>query len=179
MLKKEEQMKRYIVVFGLLVFSFSLVAASLPSEAVVYLNGTISAKDITIDMYYENGTKEEGNEGSLEFLFPSSDTWQVEQSVYFKYSSNLASAGRGSLSFSSTSLQKNETNMLNTSLVLESMNVMTSVREGNTFNIGFLSGVQEDVAIGKLSIVVTKNSTEVFSAGLYTGSITIIYTNEG
>ncbi|AEV29788.1 hypothetical protein SpiGrapes_2001 [Sphaerochaeta pleomorpha str. Grapes] len=171
-------MKRYIVVFGLLVFSFSLVAASLPSEAVVFLNGTISVKDITIEMYYENGTKEEGNVASLEFLFPSGDAWQVEQSVYFKYSSNLPVAGRGALSFTATPLQKNETNILNTSLVLESTNVMTSVREGDTFNIGFLSGVQQDIAIGKLTVVVTKTATDIFAAGVYNGSLTITYTNE-
>jgi hypothetical protein len=173
----EELMKRFIVVFCLLAFSFSLFAISLPSEAVVSLNGTVTIQDVTIDMYYDTGIKEEGSEGSLVFVFPSTDTWQVEQSVSFKYSSNLTEEGRGSLSFSVTPLQKNETNQLNTSLVLTGSD-QSSVMDGNTFTIGFLSGLQEDIDIGTLTVFVTKTSSDIFASGLYTGSISISYTNE-
>ena len=171
-------MKKYIVGFCLLILSVSLGAENLVSNATVLLKASISVQDISIDMYYENGQKQEGIEGFLSFEFPATDTWQVEQSVYFTYSSNLAKTSRGVLGFTISPLKKNDGNILNTSIELESENLMTSIRDGNSFNIGFLSGPQTKVAIGKLTVVVSKTASQVFSSGLYSGSITLTFTNE-
>ncbi|WP_320129164.1 hypothetical protein [uncultured Sphaerochaeta sp.] len=172
-------MKKYILGFCLLILSVSLGAENLVSNATVSLKASIAVQDISIDMYYENGVKQDEEfDGLLSFEFPATDTWQVEQSVYFTYSSNVATTSRGVLSFTISPLKKNDGNILNTSIKLESENVMTSIRDGNSFNIGFLTGPQTKVAIGKLTVVVSKTSSQVFSSGLYSGSITLTFTNE-
>jgi hypothetical protein len=172
-------MKRVALAFMLLFLGYTLFSSGTEAIATLELMTTISVTDVTIDMYYDDGTKEETSSGSLEFVLPSDqDSWEVEESVYFRYSSNLAEQKRGSLTFSVTPLQMDSDNVLDTSIELESEDLMTLVRDETTFNIGFLDGPQEDVDIGELTVVVSKGSSDVLVAGLYTGSITITYTSE-
>jgi hypothetical protein len=171
-------MKKFLMVLGILVVSFSLFSLSVGSEAIVKLNGAVSVKDIVIDMYYENGIKQENSIGALDFVFPSTDTWEVEKSVYFKYSSNLASVANGSLSFSITPLEKNNQNILQTALKLTSDNSSVLVRDGNTLDIAFPAGLQEDVDLATVTVVVTKKSTDVYATGIYTGLITLAYVSQ-
>jgi hypothetical protein len=171
-------MKKFIMILSILIVSFSLFSLSLGSEAIVKLNGAVSVKDIVIDMYYENGFKQDDAIGALSFVFPSTNTWEVEQSVYFKYSSNLASVANGTLSFSITSLEKNNQNILKTDLKLSSDNSSVLVRDGNTLDITFPTGLKEDVDLATLTVVITKTSTDVYATGIYTGLITLSYVSQ-
>ncbi|MGH0052568.1 MAG: hypothetical protein ACQ5SW_04175 [Sphaerochaetaceae bacterium] len=173
-------MKRLLLACMFLLLLVPLAAEEAPRfpSATVYMLGVIEPRDLEIAIYNEEGEELSGDEALLRFEFPSLETWEVTQSLYFRYSSHLSKATVGKLTFSISDLEKDEANRLRTTLELKSENLSTSVENGDTFTTTFPAGAQNDVDIGKLTLKIIKRSEDVFSAGSYSGSFSINYTEE-
>lgn len=171
-------MKKVLLACILLFFVLPLAAEDPPRfpSAIVYMQGVIEPRDLRISIYNEAGEELSGEDAMLSFEFPNLEEWELTQSLYFKFSSRLAEATVGKLIFSITDLELDTLNRLRTTLELESESFFTSVENGNTFNTRFPAGAQEDVPIGKLTIRIRKRAADVFSAGNYSGSFFINYT---
>ncbi|MGE4452948.1 MAG: hypothetical protein AB7D92_00310 [Sphaerochaeta sp.] len=171
-------MKKVFLACILLFFVLPLAAEDPPRfpSATVYMQGVIDQKDLQFAIYNEEGVELGGDEAMLSFEFPNLEEWELSQSLYFRYSSHLASPTMGKLIFSLSDLQMNEMNRLRTTLELESENISTIVENGDTFHTRFPAGAQNDVSIGKLTLIITKRAADVFSAGTYSGSFSINYT---
>ncbi len=162
----------------LLFFVLPLAAEDPPRlpSATVYMQGVIEPRDLRIFIYNEAGEELTGEDAMLSFEFPNLEEWELTQSLYFRYSSHLADPRVGKLIFLLSDLEKDEMNRLRTTLELESENIFTNVENGNTFSTRFSAGAQDDVAIGKLTLRIRKRTADVFSAGTYSGSFSINYT---
>ena len=174
-------MKKLLGVFLVLSICFSLFAAEVvsisPNQAVVYLKGIIGSVSTEINAFDEFGEELDQDTAILTFDFPSTEVWEVSKAIHFKYTSNLSTGTYGRLSFVISDLQLNEANTLRTSLELASEHLMTRVEGGNTFSITFLPGSQIDRNIGKLTVKVNKEANDIFTAGSYTGSFSVNYTD--
>ena len=148
-----------------------------PNQAVVYLKGMIGSISTTINAFDELGVELDQDNAILTFDFPATEVWEVSKSIHFKYTSNLPTGTYGRLSFEISDLQLNDTDTLRTSLELASEHLMTRVEGGNTFSITFLPGSQINREIGKLTIKVNKQADDIFTAGSYTGSFSVNYTD--
>jgi hypothetical protein len=174
-------MKKTLGLLLVLSIGFSLFASEAvsisPNQAVVYLKGLIGSISTTINAYDEFGVELDQDTAVLTFDFPTTEVWEVSKSIHFKYTSNLPTGSYGRLTFVVSDLQLNEINTLRTSLELASEHVMTRVGGDNTFSITFLPGAQKDRDIGKLTIKVNKGANDIFTAGSYRGSFSVIYTD--
>ncbi|MFA6682007.1 MAG: hypothetical protein WCS35_08230 [Sphaerochaeta sp.] len=174
-------MKKLLGVIIGISICFSLFAAEAVSisqnKAVVYLKGLIGSVPTEINAFDEFGKELDQDTAMLTFDFPATDAWEVSKSIHFKYTSNLTTGTYGRLSFVISDLQLNESNTLRTSLELASEHHMTRVEGGNTFTITFLPGSQIDRNIGKLTVKVNKEANDIFTAGSYSGSFSVNYTD--
>lgn len=166
---------------GILLIIFWMITPLSAAEspfpaATVYLVGQIEAKDLRIAVFNEEGMELSSEDALLSFEFPNLEEWEVSQSLYFKYSSNLPYQSAGRLIFEVGNLALDEVNTLSTNLELTSESLMTRVENGNAFNTTFLPGAQSEVPIGKLTVRLNKRADDVFTAGTYAGSFTINYT---
>ena len=167
--------------FSLFASDVDVISVSTPvsssNQAVVYLKGMIGSTSTKISAYNEAGVEIDQNSAVLSFDFPATETWEIAESIYFRYTSNLPTGTYGKLSFALTDMQLDEENTLSTSLELESEHPMTRVEGGNTFFITFLPGSQKERDIGKLTIKVKKEVNDIFTAGSYRGSFSVNYTD--
>lgn len=174
-------MKKILAVMLVLSICFSVFAFedanTSPNQAVVFLKGMIGSTSTKISAYDEYGLELNQDSAILTFDFPAVEAWEVSQSIYFKYTSNLQSITYGRLSFSISDLQLNEANALRTMLILESEDALIRVEGGDTFLITFLPGSQKDRDIGKLTVKVSKKREDIFTAGAYKGSFSVQYTD--
>lgn len=174
-------MKKLLGVILVLSISLSLFASeavsNLPNQATVYLKGVIGSTSTQINVFDEYGVELDQDSAILTFDFPSTEAWEFSKSIHFKYTSNLSTATYGKLRFEVSDLQLNEVNTLRTSLELGSEDLMTRVEGGNTFTITFRPGSQKDREIGKLTVKIQKQADDIFTAGSYKGSFSVIYTD--
>lgn len=169
-------MRKTLSVWILLLCGAAVFAAkvSLPSAVTATLSGDILESDITVSVYDENGSLQQGNVVDIEFTFPQTDgPWEVKHTVFFGYSSNLDEAKQGMLSFDLSPLRKDADHVVDTSITLASANPDVRISHGNTFVIDFKKGNQEDVMVGSLTITAKKDADTQLEAGEYTGSITV------
>ncbi len=170
---------RRLLLFVLLIILLLPLAADETAEfpsATVYMQGVIEPQDLVISIFDETGQELGSDNTVISIEFPSTEQWEVTCTLYFKYTAKLASATVGKLTFVPSDLIMDELNQLPVSIELTSENIYSKVENANTFNTTFLAGSQDDVAIGHLTLRITKQSSDVFSSGLYTGSFSINYT---
>ena len=170
-------MKKLVAIFLTSLILLPLIAQDLPKfpSASVKLVGVIQPRDLRISIYNEAGDVLSPEEAFMTFEFPAVEEWEVEHSLFFRYSSHLPTQRVGKLIFEVTDLEMNEMNRLRTSLELTSENLLTRVENGDTFRTTFLNGAQDEVPIGKLTVRIRKRAEDVFSAGAYAGAFSINY----
>ena len=162
--------------FLLLCFTLSAVENTLP-KATVYLYGQIKPVETKIIVKNEVGEELEGNDLALDFDFPATSEWTVSRKLSFYYSSHLASAATGKLTFTVSNLENEGLNSLLTTFILVPASSFDTYTEGTSFITTFLSGYQEEVKIGDLTLRVQKTANDIFTAGVYSGSFSINYTD--
>lgn len=174
-------MKRLLGVILVISIGFSLFAADAvfitPTHAVVYLKGLIGSVSTKISAYDEYGMELDQDSAILSFDFPATEAWEISKVVHFKYTSNLPTGTYGKLTFNITDLRLNDINTLRTTMELASEHIMTQVEGANTFAITFLPGAQKDREIGSMTVKVQKKANDLFTAGSYSGSLSVNYTD--
>jgi hypothetical protein len=178
-------MRRAIVVTFLLTLLCAPLFASSPlpkseiEPVTVRMIGVIQPRDVEIVITDEAGTELTSGEGLLVFDFPALEQWDVTQSLRFSYSSHLASNKRGYLSFQFDEFSSDDNDSLRVSLELKSDDrYNTRVENGNTFNTLFVAGYQDTTPMGTLTVRIQKNINDIYTAGLYSGVISMTYTEE-
>jgi len=174
----ETHMRKLFAILLATCILFPLSAQELPRfpSASVRLVGVIQPRDLQISVYNEAGDMLTPEEAFMNFEFPALEEWEVERSLFFRYSSHLSAQKVGKLIFELTDVAMNEMNRLRTTIELTSEHRMTSVENGDTFRTTFLGGAQDEVPIGKLTVRIRKRAEDVFSAGTYAGAFSINYT---
>lgn len=175
--------KELLIIFLIaLLFPFSVTAAQEPSkgQAVVKMTGYIDPDDLTIIVTDEQGNSLSTDNPSLRFDFPAEESWVVSQSVLFSYSSNMMNTRRGRLSFQLDTMSGGDAHQLAVSFELASADCHNvRIENGDTFVMTFLPGQQRERAIGSLTIRISKQAEDIFSAGTYSGAFSLIYIEEG
>lgn len=166
----------YLISLLLLCFTLSAVENTLP-KATVRLYGQIEPVETKIIVKNEVGEELEGPNLALDFDFPAISEWTVTRKLYFYYSSHLASSATGKLTFSVSNLENEGQDTLPTTLSLVPASTFSTYVDGTSFITSFLSGYQEEVEIGELTLRVQKTASDVFPSGTYTGSFSINYTD--
>lgn len=171
----------YILIASLLPFTLFAAAAEMPSinqPVTVMMVGVIPPRDLQIIITDSSGRELSEEDAIIDFEFPSTEEWEVSQSIQFSYSSQLASSKRGLLAFRIDNLTFGEgnANALQISLELASDDAYNTWVENDAFSINFLPGLLEKKEIGTLTVKIRKRADSVFSAGPFSGSFSMSYT---
>ncbi|MDY0303775.1 MAG: hypothetical protein RBQ65_03875 [Sphaerochaeta sp.] len=178
-------MRRVVVVIFLIpllctpLFGSSSLPKSGMEPVTVQMVGVIQPRDVEIVITNEAGVELGAGDGLMVFEFPALEQWEVTQSLNFSYSSHLASNKRGYLSFQFDEFGSSSIDSLRVSLELKSNDQYnTHVENGNTFNTLFVAGYQDTTPMGTLTVRIQKRINDIYTAGLYSGVISMTYTEE-
>ncbi len=171
--------RRYLLIIFLLLVSpvFFLAANDMPGfpSATLKMIGTINPRDAEIIITNEEGIELTAEDAILTFDFPATEQWEVSQSLYFYYSSNLSQNKSGKLTFQIDDFSMSPTNSLRINLEVEDYNSTNPDPSGSSFNIFFENGPRKMKEIGKLTVRIRKNVTDIYSAGMYYGYFSMNY----
>jgi hypothetical protein len=177
-------MRRVVVVIFLIpllcapLFGSSSLPKSGMEPVTVQMVGVIQPRDVEITITNEAGVELGAGDGILVFDFPALEQWDVSQSLNFSYSSHMPKGKKGYLSFQFDDLDGDGNDSLRVSLELKSGDRNTSVENGNTFSTQFLANYQNMTPMGTLTVRIQKNINDIYTAGLYSGVISMTYTEE-
>ncbi|MFA6841263.1 MAG: hypothetical protein WCR05_10830 [Sphaerochaetaceae bacterium] len=164
------------IMIMLLSVPLTMFAVTLDSVSIT-LRGSVPTQDVEISMYDENDAKLSDN-SELLFAFLPGINDPISRTISLKYSGNIPTSFSCKIAFSLTDLVFEKENKIETSLTVATTD-KTNVEVGNggdSFIVTFLKGASDDREIGTLTITAQKDSSSVFPAGDYEGSLTIEYT---